>query len=109
VFFPRIDNESLARAIELGSRAFYGSIVVPPDHEEVLWRACQASLGNRTPLIQALDSFVDLRTLFSSADFNWPVERVVLDVLRRYNRRALDEKRDERILVNIPSEAPRPP
>jgi hypothetical protein len=109
VYFHDINNEALTRAIEMGSRRFWGSIVVRPRYEEVLWRACQSILGNRTPSILALDTLVNLRTLFTSGDCGWPYERVMLDILRRYNRRTLDRTYDDRILVDIPPDDSCPP
>lgn len=103
LYFHDIDNKALAWATELGV-SFFGSIVVPPAHEEILWRACLQVLGKRTPSIIALDNFVNLRTLFSSPDFGWLREQVVLDLLRRYNRHVADATYDTAILVDIPSE-----
>ena len=106
VYFPEINNRSLTRAIELGSHAFCGSIIVPPGHGEVLWRACQSVLGNRAPSILALDCLVDLRTIFTSADFNWTRGRAVTEILRRYNSRNPDTASDESVLVDIPPTIP---
>jgi hypothetical protein len=105
VYFHDINDKSLARAIELGSR-FFGSIIVPSGCEEILWRACQAILGNQTPSILALDFLVNLRTLFTSEEYHWSHQRVVFEILCRYNRRVLDATGDETILIDIPPACP---
>ena len=79
--------------------------IVPPRHEDVLRRACEPTLGSRTPMVLGLDSFISLRTLFSTWDSKWPYDRVVLDMLRRANSRAFGERCDESVLVHIPLDA----
>ena len=102
-YFCDTDNGALARTTELGAN-FFGSIIVPPGHDEILWRACLQVLGQQSPSIIALDVFVNLRTLFSSPDFGWSRAQVVLDLLRRYNRLLAESRCDTAILIDIPSE-----
>ncbi len=109
VYLHDMNDASLARAVEIGSRFVHGNIIVPPRHEEILWRACQSIMGNRTPSIIALDSLVNLRTLFTSADFRWPYERAVLAILHRYNRRTLDAMANDAVMVAVPSDCAWPP
>jgi hypothetical protein len=101
-YFHETNNESLRRALEMSSRRFCGYIVVPPRHEEILCRACQAVVGNRAPSIIALDTLVNLRALFSLPEFGWSHTRVMIDLLHRYNQKVLDTTRSEVILVVIP-------
>lgn len=103
VYFPEIDNRALAKAVELESCAACLTIIVPPRHDEVFQRACESILGDRTPVIWSLDGFVSFRTIFSSVDLRWSNERVVVDLLRRSNRRAAESHSDESILVDIPT------
>jgi hypothetical protein len=101
-YVPEIDNGTLPRVIGFGKRLQTVTLIVPQQHDQLLWRLCQETLSGRTPMIQSLDTFISLRTLFSSWDFGWPIERVVWDLLRRFNRRAVDACCDESILVDIP-------
>ena len=103
LYLHDIDNRALARATELGV-SFFGSIIVPPAYDEILWRACLQVLGQVGPSIIALDSLVNFRTLFSLPDFGWSQEQVVLDLLRRYNRHVAEATSDTAILVEIPPE-----
>ena len=104
VYLPDIDNRALAKAIELASHLVRVTLIVLPKHDEIFWRACQPILKNRTPPIQSLDSLISLRVLFTSIALDHTHDRVVLDLLRRYNRRVLDTACDDAILVDIPSD-----
>jgi hypothetical protein len=56
------------------------------------------------PLITTLDTYISFRTSFTAADLGWTRNRAVLELFRRYNRRAIDAACDEAILVDIPPE-----
>jgi hypothetical protein len=101
-YIPEINNSALEKVIELTSRSHTVTILVPPKHDNVFWRACEFTLKSHTPMIMSLDSYVSLRTLFSSWDLEWPQERIIFDILRRYNRRAIYSHCDDSILVDIP-------
>jgi hypothetical protein len=101
LYIHDIDNRALAQVTELGA-SYLGSIIVPPRHDELLWRACLQVLGGESPSIIPLDTFVDLRALFSSPDFGWSRERVVLDLLQRYNQHVIDATGDTALSVEIP-------
>jgi hypothetical protein len=66
--------------------------------------AIQTSVNKNMPLIFPLDSFISFRTSFTGADLNWTKNHVLLELLRRYNRRAINAECDEAILIDIPSE-----
>jgi hypothetical protein len=66
-----------------------------------MWRACLPVLGNRAPSIIALDTLVNYRSFFSSADFGGQREQFVSDLLRRYNRHIIETDGNAAILVLI--------
>jgi hypothetical protein len=100
-YLPEIDDSALRRTVELASCSSSLTLIASPRHEDVLRAACESTLGFRRPMVFGLDSFISLRTIFSSWDLRWPYDRVVLDLLRRANRRALDARCDESVLVHI--------
>jgi hypothetical protein len=103
-YIPEINNSALEKATVLASRSQTVTMLVPPKHDNVFWRACEFTLKSHSPMIMSLESYVSLRTLFSSADLEWPQERVIFDILRRYNRRSVDAHCDDSILVDIPQD-----
>jgi hypothetical protein len=102
VYLPDTDNAAFAKAIDLGSRSVHVTLIVPPGHEEILSRACRPILKGRTPPILSLETVISFRVLFSSGHFGWTHERVVLELLRRYNRRVLEAACDQTLLIDIP-------
>ena len=103
MYLPDVDNSALAKAIDLGSHSVTVTLIVPPKHDEML-RSGEPILKERTPSILSLDTLISLRQLFTSGDLGWTGDRVLLDLLRRYNRRAADAACDESILVDLPSD-----
>ena len=101
-YFPDIDDAALAKAIELGSGSPCAALIVPPRHSEVLLRACEPTPKSQTPMILSLDSFISLRTHFTSGDLGWTHNQVLIDLLRRYNRRAVGTSPNGATLVDIP-------
>jgi hypothetical protein len=64
----------------------------------------QTSANKNMPLIFPLDSFISFRTSFTGADLNWTKNHVLLELFRRYNRRAIHAVCNEAILIDIPPE-----
>jgi hypothetical protein len=103
VYFPEVNDDALGRAIKLRSPAFFGVVLVPPNHEAIMRHACGAALRAHAPTVLSLDGLVDFRALFASIDFEWPHARVLIEMLRRYNTDPLNLTSDMEALVELPS------
>ena len=130
-YFPDVDDAALEKAVEYSSIATVIAIIVPPGYDWILWSGCtlvttipdQPMEGRRTrressrsqslamqtskeccmPWIFPLHTYIAIRTCDAEIDRQWPRDRVILDLLRRYNQRVVDSARDKAILVDIPT------
>jgi hypothetical protein len=59
-------------------------------------------LGDRIPIVSAVDTYISLRNVFAQADLHCGRDQVVLDLLSGYNKRGADAKLDESLLVEMP-------
>lgn len=66
--------------------------------------AIKTSTKCQMPSIFPLDTYLSIRTCNTQIDRHWPRDRVILDILRRYNHRVINAACDKAILVAIPSE-----
>jgi len=124
VYYPDVDDAALEKTVEYSSVSSQVIIIVPTGYSEILSNACEQKLLNlaeattprkrgrgrrilkerHMPLITPLDSHISFRTTFTAADLGWTHNHVVLELFRRYNRRAIAASCDEAILVDIPPE-----
>jgi hypothetical protein len=102
-YLHAVDNEALRFAVETAASRFFGYLVVPPRHEEILWRACLEVADGRCPEILGLDSLINLRALFTSGDMHWSQQQTILEIFRRYNAKVREAEYDEAILLDIPA------
>jgi hypothetical protein len=77
-------------------------LIVSPGYERVLFHSLVALLGRSAPTIISLDSYVSLRALFSTMDFNWSQERCNIEFVKAYNRCALEAQADSLVLISGP-------
>lgn len=103
-YLPVVDDAGFARGIELGRRSPYTYLIVPPGCGELLRRAVEPVLKNRTPQIFALDGLISMRVLLTSLDRRCRTRTVFFDVLRRYNERVKACATHDGIFVALPSE-----
>jgi len=102
LYFHTIDDQAVTKSIDLGAK-FCGAIIVPPAHEEILWRVCSQVSSGQTPSIVALNQLVVFRILFANRDFSWSRDQALLTLLCRYNQHAAASMRDIAMQVDIPS------
>jgi hypothetical protein len=82
------------------------TVIMPRRYGKLKRRLLGGALGQRTPVMWSLDEFISYRTLFPTIDQAWPRDRVVLELLKAYNRRVSTHDCLAALLVEIPQGSP---
>jgi hypothetical protein len=103
MYLPLNNDGALKRCMRL-ARSFVTTVIVPRRYEAFKQQMLEAVLGRRTPCVFSISSFISWRTFHASIDKHWTNERVVRELLMRYNQRVAEAKLAESLLVEIPLE-----
>jgi hypothetical protein len=102
LYLPEPDYDSLDRCINLAHITPFLTILTPPKRDTLMYQVLAPVLGDRIPIVSAVDTYISLRNVFAQADLHCGRDQVVLDLLSGYNKRGADAKLDESLLVEMP-------
>jgi hypothetical protein len=102
VYLPEIAYDSLQRCLDLAPVAPFLTILTPPRRETLLHNVFAALLGDRVPIVTAADTYLSLRDVFAQADLHCGRDESLIDLLNRYNKRTVEARLDDFLLVEMP-------
>jgi len=103
-YLPAVDDDAIVYCDQLAMHSRILIVIVPPNHQGVVTRACRSMLGDRTPIIWSLDGFITYRMVLTPPVLNLPPNRVLRELLIQCNHRPTETHCDESILIDIPSD-----
>ncbi len=103
IYLPEISYAFLDDCTDLAPLAFYLTVLTPPRRDITLHKVLRAILGEKSPNVTSVDSYLSLRVFFSHADLNCRHDQAVLTLLTRYNERCLVARPDRSLLVEMPT------
>jgi hypothetical protein len=102
VYVPVIENEALETSVRIEPQFHMATIIVPPKYDKVFQRALATTTGGNTPVVVAIDSFVDFRITFTSLGLKLPYVRCLADLIRVYNHRIAKAGRSRSLRIVAP-------
>jgi hypothetical protein len=102
VFVREVDYDWLDEAVALGSRANCLQLLTPPRRDTLLHTILAALLGDRVPMVSAVDTYISFRNLMDQGDFGWTGEEALLRLFTEYNKRIRSAHAPVSMLIDLP-------